>query len=241
MSATRNGILVAAALLLLAATPTVASAITPPQWAVAGFGAYSTYLMSDVNNQVQAINGATMGTGIARMEEVNNSAGFGGGIRALFDDRVLLGVDFERLPGRTALSASGTELGYEVPGNAVLASVGYLFGSRSNVRLGVGGGVGYYHSSNAKIRAQGELAGVITQGEANLKASGLGLHAFGMLDAAIVRSVHLEGLAGFRFANTGDVEFRVAGEPPVTIDGYSLDWSGAMTRLGLSFYLGSSR
>jgi len=50
--------------------------------------------------------------------------------------------------------------------------------------------------------------------------------------------VHFEANAGFRWAETKDLE--IDGEKAYTSDGSAatLDWSGFMSRLGLTFYFG---
>lgn len=197
--------------------------------------------MSDVNNEIMAINNATIGTGIARMNEVNNGFGYGGGIRGVFEDRFFLAVDYERLTSSSEPNVSGLKLKYDLPSHAIVASAAYLFPGRGNLRFGLGGGLGYYRAGGAAISLDATEAGIPAQVQGDVEASGVGGHAVGILDMALAPAVHLEAMSGFRFANTGDVKLKVSGSPDVTIDGYSLDWSGLIARAGLSFYFGGTQ
>ncbi len=212
-----------------------------PRWAVSGFASLNTYLMSDINNEIMAINHATMGTGIPIMDEVNNGPSFGGGVRAIFNDRAWVGLDYERLLGSSELSVPGGRLKYDVPSHGLLASAGYLFPGSGAIRFGLGGGIGYYTTSDASVQMEASVGGVSAAVTGDIKASGIGGHAFGLLDAALSEAWHAELLAGFRFANTSDIELTVPGAGSATIDGYSLDWTGAMVRAGLALHFGPKR
>jgi hypothetical protein len=53
--------------------------------------------------------------------------------------------------------------------------------------------------------------------------------------------VHLEAAAGYRYGRTTDLT--IAGQKALTASGdtFHLDWSGFMSRAGLSFYFGPTR
>lgn len=207
------------------------------QWGVAGFGSYNTYAMSDVNTEIDIINVALALAGEGSMDNIKSGIGYGGGIRAIFSDKVTVGLDYERLTGSSSYESGGDKLEYDVPCDAVLGSVAYRFPGSGKARFGLGGGIGYY-SSAASI---GITAGSIGLTEvADITGSGVGFHAFGMMDAAFSPAVHLEALAGYRYAKTGDVTLEALGLSE-KIPGYDLDWSGLMLRAGLSFYFGAGR
>ena len=204
------------------------------RWGVAGFGSYNTYAMSDVNDEIGQINLLLEGSGVGPMDEISDGFGVGGGIRAIFGDKVMLFLDYERLMGDTSLSDGVDELKYDVPCDAFLASVAYRFPGSARARFGVGGGLGYY-SSAASISIDATSIGLSEK--ADVTGSGVGLHAFGLMDAAFSPAVHLEALAGYRYGKTGDVTLEAAGLSQEVPD-YSLDWSGLMARVGLAIYFG---
>jgi hypothetical protein len=216
-------------LLLAGAAPVQAET----QFGIAGFVGYNTYGMEDANEVIDEVNDALVGTGYS-LDEINSGIAFGGGLRIRPSSQVMIALDYERLSADTELSIFDFGFKLDVPANAFTATAVYLFPSTSRARFGIGAGLGYYNSSGS-LRADSSGVG----GEIDVEGSGVGFHGVGSLDFAISPVVHLEGMAGYRLAETSDVE--VGGETAFNAEGEeaTLDWSGFMSRVGLTFYFGS--
>lgn len=225
---------------VLAALATVlflpTTAFAGGEWGVAGFAGYNTYAMSDLNDEVIApINVLLAGTGYS-MDEISGGLGFGGGIRYRTPGSLVVGVDFERLGGSSELSVPGGSFEISVPANAFMATIVYYFPSASRARFGLGGGLGYYVSAGEVTLFD---SGTMQEDTEDLEGSGVGFHGVGAMDLALSPTAHLEANVGYRFAKTTDLE--IAGTKQTTSDGddATLDWSGLMTRLGVTFYFGA--
>jgi hypothetical protein len=219
----------AIAVLLLAA-PFPAYAET--QFGIAGFAGYNSYGMDDVNELIDEVNDAFAGTGY-EMDEISSGFAFGGGLRIRPSSQVLVAIDYERLSASSDLSIFDASIELDVPANGFTGTALYFFPSTSRARFGIGAGLGYYTSSGS-LSADSSGIGF----EVDVEGSGIGFHGLAAADVGISPTVHLEGMAGYRFAETSDLE--IAGETAYNLDGEeaTLDWSGFMSRVGLTFYFG---
>ena len=229
--APRMGWYVAA--LVIALSGGAAPALAEVQVGVSVFGGYNSYGMEDVNDFIDAINDGLAGSGY-EMDEISSGWGYGAGLRLRPSGTILLALDYERLTASSELSVFGGTAKLDAPANAFMGTVFYLFPSASRARIGVGAGLGYYTSSGS-VGADSSGVGF----ELDMEGSGIGFHGLAAVDVGISPTVHLEGMAGYRLAETGDLE--VAGETAYNADGEEavLDWSGFMSRLGLTFYFGA--
>ena len=203
------------------------------QFGVAGFAGYNSYGMEDANELIDEVNDALLGSGYS-MDEISSGIGFGGGLRIRPSSKVMIALDYERLNADSELSIFDFSFKLDVPANAFMGTAVYLFPSTSRAHFGIGAGLGYYTASGS-LGADSSGVG----GEIDVEGSGVGFHGLGALDFAISPVVHLEGMAGYRMAETSDLE--VAGETAFNAEGEeaTLDWSGFMSRVGLTFYFGS--
>ena len=226
-----------AILAILSAAPLLSgTAFASGQWGVGGFVGYHTYSMSDLNDEVIApINVVLTGTGYS-MDKITSGIGFGGGIRYRTAGNLAFGLDYERLDGSSELNVPGGSFKISTPADAVSATVVYYFPSASKARFGLGGGLGLYTSSGeAKVYDSTTLQ----EESESLEGSGFGVHGVGAMDLALSPVAHLEANVGYRYAKTSDL--KIAGQKAVTSSGddATLDWSGLLTRVGLTFYFGS--
>ncbi|HEU4941528.1 MAG TPA: outer membrane beta-barrel protein [Candidatus Eisenbacteria bacterium] len=215
---------------LLVAAPTFAGTA---QFGIGGFAGYNTYSMNDVNDDISSTNDF-FGTSI---DEMNGGIGFGGGLRVRTSPSLSFSLDYERLNSST--SASGTDgtttfnVDLDLPANAFVAGVTYLFPSASKARFGVTGGIGYYSADGKlELTADDGVNSVTLVGDAS--GNGVGFHAGGAVDVAMSSVAHFEAMAGYRVAKTGNLE--VDG---TEIPDYAAEWSGFMSRAGFSFFFGS--
>lgn len=214
---------------LLAAGPATAE---PPQFGIGFFGGYNFYSMNDVNDDIDDTN-VLFGTSI---DKLKSGIGFGGGLRARTSPSLLLSLDYERLSASTTGSGSDGSIVYDadldLPANAIVAGVSYYFPSAAKTRFGLSGGIGYYMADGTlEIAASDGINSVTLVGGAS--GNGIGFHGAGTLDMSLSPTVHLDAMLGYRIAKTGDLE--VDGS---TLSNYSAEWSGLMSRAGLSFYFG---
>lgn len=200
---------------------------------VSVFGGYDSYSMDDANELIGEVNDALAGSGY-EMDEISSGFAYGAGIRIRPSGPLRFALDYERLNASSELSIFDFNFKLDVPANAFTGTAVYVFPSTSRARFGLGAGVGYYNCSGS-LSADSSGVGV----EADVEGSGVGFHGVGALDVAMSPVVHLEGMAGYRFAQTSDVE--VAGETAFNSDGEeaTIDWSGFMSRVGLTFYFGA--
>jgi hypothetical protein len=229
---------IAALVLALLVTPTWASA-SSMRWGIAAFGGYQTYSMSDINDAIATINddAATSGA-TGSLDDIKHGIGFGGGIHGMSETWVA-SLEYVRLDAKSSadFNSGGTTITGEikVPANGVTAGATYLFPSSSRkARFGLGAGIGYY-SADGQDKA-------ITSGGATISnditGHAFGFHGMGVVDSPISNVVHLELQAGYRYAKTSNV--KEAGVEALNADGSKakIDWSGLMTRFGLTFYFG---
>ncbi|HET9251317.1 MAG TPA: outer membrane beta-barrel protein [Candidatus Eisenbacteria bacterium] len=223
-------IAMAAALLLAAPAPSHAET----RFGIAGFAGYNSHSMEDANELIDEVNDGLAGTGFS-MDEITSSWGFGGGLRIRpSGDKLMIALDYEKLNAGSELEVFGGSFEIETPADAFTGTLLYLFPSSSRARIGVGAGVGYY-SGDGEIGADSAGVGF----EIDVEGSGFGFHGLAALDYGISPVVHLEGSAGYRFAETSDLE--VGGQTAYNLQGEeaTLDWSGFMSRVGLAFYFGA--
>jgi hypothetical protein len=192
--------------------------------------------MDDLNDElISPLNDSLATAGSqARLDEIDNGIGFGGGLRYRSGENLLFALDYERLTGSSEVSESGATFTIDVPANAATATLSYLLSSGSKARLGFAAGLGYYSSAGTATIDQVGFPSF----ESDIEGNGIGYHAGGVLDAALSDQASLHVFAGWRQAKTSDV--KVDGSKVYTSDGdeATLDWSGITIRAGLDFYFG---
>jgi hypothetical protein len=220
----------AAALVFLVPAPSSAET----RFGLALFAGYNSYAMDDVNDFIQNdLNAGLAGTGIS-MDEITSGLGFGEGVRVRPSDKLLIALDYERLAASSEISLFGSDLEMNTPADVISGTLFYYFPSTSRARFGVGIGAGYYNSGGA-VEADSAGVGI----EIDVEGSGIGFHGLAALDYGISSVVHVEGTAGYRLAESDEVE--VGGVTQFNSDGEeaTLNWSGFMSRVGLTFYFGA--
>src|SRR5262249_42961504 len=133
-------------------------------------------------------------------------------------------------PATPGSSVSGK---FDVPANGVTLGATYLFPSSRKARFGLGAGIGYY-SASGKFEAEGS-GGTFSD---DVKGHGVGFHAMGVVDSPLSNTLHLDLGVGYRYAKSSNLE--VAGVEALNADGSKakIDWSGLMSRVGMTFYFG---
>ena len=124
-----------------------------------------------------------------------------------------------------------------MPANGVTLGATHFFHSSHKTRLGLGLGVGYY-SADGTEKVEDPSSGTTTS--VDVTGHALGFHGMGMVDSPLSPMLHLEIGAGYRYAKSTNA--KAGGVEVLNADGSKakIDWSGLMTRAGLTFYFGQS-
>ncbi|HET7904630.1 MAG TPA: outer membrane beta-barrel protein [Candidatus Eisenbacteria bacterium] len=221
--------------------PSASRAESTMKFGITGFGGYNTYAMDDVNDAIDEVNADpdVQSAGIS-VDKISGGFGLGGGVQLWAADSWVISAEYERLMASTKDEGSvlGTPVSVElkVPANSFVLTGAYLFPSASKARFGLGAGVGYYSTSGTQ---EVSSPGISFSDEAN--GNGIGFHFLGVMDYAASSQVHLGLRAGYRVAKTKDLEDS-AGDKVYNLDGSEaqVDWSGLMTRAGITFMLGGA-
>jgi hypothetical protein len=237
-----------ALVLALMLTPVWAFASGGMRVGIAGFGGYQTYSMSDVNDGIGEFNADAASAGVTgSLDDISHGFAFGGGLHAWSNDN-MFSLEYNRLnassSGDFTDPSSGQTINaeFKVPANGITLGANHFFHSSHKTRLGLGAGIGYY-SSDGSLTAVDPSSGA--SASADLKGHAFGFHGMGMLDSPLSQMVHVEIGAGYRYAKTSSVKAKFPGQPEEELtnaDGSKakIDWSGLMTRAGLTFYFGQS-
>jgi len=239
MSARSSVLAVAALVLALIMIPAWASA-EGMRYGVAAFGGYQTYSMSDMNDAIAQFNADAQSAGATgSFDDIKHGIGFGGGLHAM-NQSWIAALEYVRLNASSSadFTSSGTTVSGEikVPANGVTADATYLFPTSGKAHFGVGAGLGYY-SADGTDKA-------ITSGGStfsnDITGHAFGFHGMGVVDSRLSNVIHLELQAGYRYAKTSNVKEN--GVEVLNADGSKaqIDWSGLMTRFGLTFFFGQS-
>lgn len=200
-----------------------------PRYGLFIHGGYGTYAMEDVNDAIELTNAELAAYGL-QLDEINGGLDFGGGIRLMVNENISVSAGFERLFGSTELSAFGVSAKVKVPANAITATAEYYLPMSGPVGIGFGGGFGYYMSA-----AESEVSFLGASESEDWEGNAFGIHGLVLCRIPATPALQVDGALGYRYAVAKDIE----------IGGFStqddLDWSGLMTRIGLTMYLSPAR
>ena len=216
-------------LLLVPALPTTALAGVVRPW-LGVQGALSTFGMSDVNDDIGAVNAALAGTGLS-MDEIHGGWGLGVsmGIEPLGPFSV--GFGYDRLFASTDVGDFSGSIEYDLPANLFRA-----FGQYGFAPAGSSGGY------------LGAALGVVSEaGSVTLSVTGVGSQSVDLHGSSPLFELYgggewwtngplaLSGSLGYRFAKITEIEAN--GETVLTASGdkYTIDYSGLFLRAGLRF------
>lgn len=224
----RSTFLVVPVLLVLLASPAIAR---PGPW-IGASGSWGTYTMSDVNDEVTAINALLAGTGLS-MDEINNGFGFGGAAGIGIADRISLGFGYERLSASTDVGDASGSLEYDFPANAFRLLGQYDFPTTSTFVGHVGFGVGFVtEAGSVTVSASGvgSQSGDVS-GSGGLFEGLIG----GELWAAPQFAITMDG--GFRYAKVSEVKVEDVVVRNADGSKYTIDYTGVLVRLGVKVAL----
>jgi hypothetical protein len=234
----------AALALALMLTPAWAFASGNTRVGIAGFAGYQTYSMSDVNDAIDVVNADAASSGVTgSLDKISNGFGFGGGLHVWMNDDWMVSGEYTRLTASSSGDFTDTSTGatasaeIKVPANGFTLGAAHFFQSSHKTRLGLGVGVGYYSASGTEEVVDPSSGSSISQ---DVSGHAVGFHGMGLLDSPLSPMLHLEIGAGYRYAKTNNL--KEGGVEALNPDGSKakIDWSGLMTRAGLTFYFGQS-
>jgi hypothetical protein len=201
-----------------------------PKLGIGAFLGYQGYAMDDVNQSINEINANLSSAGSpVSLDELKGDISFGAALRVDADPAWRVYLEFEHLDEHTGGGNLAGSLQFDPRADGFLAGVTHFFPSTGKARVGLGAGVGYYTFSGT---ADGNVTiGTTTlAGSQDIGGNTFGYHARGDLDVALSPKMHFDLALGYRWAK-GEMELDGAGT------GEDLDWSGVMTRLGLTYFL----
>jgi hypothetical protein len=175
------------------------------------FGAFNTHGMNDNNDGVSALN-----QGGANFDEIKSGLTGGIAVRVWPMGSWMLSAAWEPLFLESSDGVSGDS--FSMDAQTYQATVGFFFPTMTPAKFGIAGGAGMYN-----------IAGEATSGSvtSKIEGSGVGFHAMGMTEMTVSPGFAVTGALGWRWA---DIEMDNSG-------GQTADYSGAMARVGLAFYL----
>jgi hypothetical protein len=210
---------------------------------VAAFGSAGTYRMNDLNetiSELTPIARAEWGAPEITLDPIESGVGYGGGLVALFREKWLVAVDYERVIGKSEVGGQLGKSVFEAPATAILATVGAAFYSGNGIQVGLGAGLGRYESDmTAEFFHDEEVVERVSLG-----GDALGQHYTMWIDSPALGKFRIFAMLGYRRAKITDVSFDVEiPDPipaegltyPIAEDGNSLDWSGFTSRAALQY------
>ena len=216
-----------AALLMLVTLAT--NAVAAPHWGISALTGYQNYSMDQINEKIARVDDALSRPGReAQIDPLNGEWSFSARILADLNPMWRAYVEYEYLKDKSG--GGNTSIGnFQIKphANAVLIGATYFIPSDNKVRLGLGGGLGYYEFGGS-VNSTVTWYTTTTTGSHELGGNTIGYHARAELDVPLSGAWHADAALGYRWAK-GDLE------TDGSDNGVDLDWSGLMMRIGFSF------
>jgi len=213
------------ALCLMIPAPATAA---PRPWLSGWFGG-SAYRMGDVNDDISQINSFLAGTGV-KMEEIHRGPNYGLAFGLDVGRGFSIGFGYDVLAGKSDVSHPAFSLEYDLPANLLRGFGRYSFESTGKT-------TGFLELSMGHVTLDGSATASFSgAGSDTTSFEGSDLALEGAVGFSYWTSPHvaLVGVFGYRSASVGGVE--ADGEPAYNSRGepFSIDYSGAFLRLGLT-------
>ena len=191
------------------------------------------YAMEDVNDDIGEINLALAGSGL-EMDEVSKGMSFGLAFGLDLGSGFSIGLGYDRLMARSEVGDPTGSIEYDLPGNLLRGFGRYSFSGTGKTR-------GFLEASLGRVTSDGTVNLAATgypTDTSNLDGSGFAFEGAGGFSYWTSPQIALVGTVGYRYASVHDVE--VDGSPIYNQSGdpYSIDYSGAFVRFGLTVALG---
>ncbi len=214
-----------AALLLVSGAPAEAKM----RIGISGFTGYQGYAMDDINDVLTALDDELSTPGDeASVDLLDGDPSFGLGVKFDLNPNWRVYTEYEHLSDNSGGGNLVGSVKIDVASETFLVGATYFLPSTGKARFGLGGGLGYYDFGGDLVTS-GEFGSVPFSGEVDASGSTIGYHVRADLDVRMSEKLHFDAALGYRSAS-GDLE--AEGQEV----GKDLDWSGAMTRVGLTFF-----
>jgi hypothetical protein len=220
--------------LLLALMSVLVSAsysFAEPTFGLSAFTGFQGYQMGQINTAINDIQDAlSEPANRAEIDNLTGSWNYGGALQVDFNPKLRAYLEYEHLSDKTGFGNNLGSFHLEPNADALLVGGTYFFPSTSKTRFGLGGGVGFYSFAGS---ANSTITWYTTTSSAAVDLSGDAVGIFGRGEAEVsLAPLWRMGVAiGYRSAQGA---LKVDGED----SGIDLDWSGLMTRLGITFVMG---
>jgi hypothetical protein len=186
--------------------------------------------MDEINSQIIEINDYLSQPGdLVQIDELNGDASFGAGVKLDVNPNWRIYGEYEHLSDNTG---AGNQIGsfkIDVASETFLVGATYFLPSTGKARVGFGAGVGYY-DFGGDIVVSGTAGTTPISGSGSATGSTIGFDGRGTLDVAMSEKFHFDLALGYRSAS-GELESDGTGT------GLDLDWSGLMSRVGVTYFL----
>lgn len=206
------------------------NALAAPPIGISAFTGYQSYSMGQINDAIDRVSEALSGpTEQANITKLSGGMTFGGGVRVDFTPTWRASLEYERLNESTGHGNTIGSFQIKPSADVVLVGGSYFFPSQSTTRWGLGAGVGYYTFSGSAASTV-TWYGSTASGSVDLGGSTVGFHGRGEVEVTLSPMWQLDGALGYRSAK-GELE------ADGSKTGVDLDWSGLMTRVGITYVI----
>jgi hypothetical protein len=215
-----------AALLLVTGT----SADAAMRIGLSGFTGYQGYAMSDINDVLTAVDDELSSPGDeASVDLLDGDPSFGLGVKFDLDPKWRVYAEYEHLSDNSGGGNLSGSVTIDVASETFLVGGTYFLPSTGKARFGIGAGVGYY-DFGGDLEASSSVEDAPFSGSNSATGSTVGFHGRAELDVTMSEKFHFDLALGYRSAS-GELEADGRGT------GTDLDWSGAMTRVGFTYFV----
>jgi len=197
---------------------------------LSGFTGYQGYAMDDINEVLTAVDDELSSPGDeASIDLLDGDPSFGLGIKFDLNPNWRVYAEYEHLSDNSGGGNLAGSVTIDVASEVFLAGATYFLPTTGKARFGLGAGVGYY-DFGGDLATTGTVGSVPFSGTASASGTTVGFHGRAELDVAMSEKFHFDLALGYRSAS-GELEADGQGT------GTDLDWSGAMTRVGFTWFV----
>jgi hypothetical protein len=218
--------LFAGAVLALLVSTTATTYAAGMTWGAEIYGAFNTYSMGDVNDNIDTINENLQQNGISeQFDKISN--GFTGGIalRMWANPTWQFNVGWEPIYASSSISMAGLgDAKIDTHAQLFQGTAAYFFPTVGPKKFGIGAG-----PDILTISGNFDFPGEPT----DVSGTAFGFHVQGMGEWTMRPGFAITGTAGYRLANVSDTKFDDKSPDPKL----ETDYSGFIGRVGLAFYL----
>jgi len=225
-----------AALVVLSALVAPALPARGVELGVAVYGTVGGLAMQNVNDVVKTLNEQLTASMLpVRFETIDVGTSYGVGLHSPLGERLLLGVEWERLVASTAVGGPLDRNTIRTDADIWRGSLAVDLVPESKFRFGAEVGVGYLTSRASQTIFRNDVQTLRT----DLDGSGATYHASMFFGAPATTTIEFSVGLGYRWAKLDNLSYSLTANlpqfPPEPLG--SLDWSGIYGRAGFTVFV----